>query len=304
MFVKLPAKVRDFIELDVREYGAAQTLHDYIAAQQAEYFPRLLPKLREDEPQWTQGQCEARATAHLMNGHPLLHRGYSKRILEDAPSELAYSASLYARLRLWWGTRDEYDSFLNFSNDMLRALAAGDVFVIQRFAEVTPPRATTGPRAEKLLHAGITAAVLRDDERLAAAIAEYDTWDKPKAYISCIYTSFRGLLEKDETLVVEGLQSLLKTSKKISQLYDIFKVISLETHGMYELCRWYKPELVAKFDTTQGLPWDQGLSAWVRQNEGARPFYDVTSLSPDLHEWLEKLPIKDGRDHHWPEPTN
>ncbi len=187
---------------------------------------------------------------------------------------------------------------------MLRALAAGDVFVIQRFAEVTPPRATTGERAWKLLHAGITAAVLRDDDRLAAAISEYDTWDKPKTYISCIYASFRGLLDNDENLVVEGLQSLLKTSKKISQLYEIFKVISLETHGMYELCRWYKPQLVEKFDITQGLPWDQGLYSWVRQNEGARPFYDVTSLSPDLQEWLEKLPIKDGLRHDWPEGSN
>jgi hypothetical protein len=235
-----------------------------------------------------------------LSGHPLLHRGYSKRIIEDAPCELGLSASLYARLRLWSGTRDESGSFLNFSNDMLRGLAAGDVFVIQRFAAITPPQATSGPRAERSLHAGITAVVLRDDARLASAIAEYDDWDKPKKYVSCIYASFRGLLAKDEAQVVEGLESLLATSNKINQLYDIFKVVSLETHGMYELCRWYNPDLVGSFDVARGLPWDKGLYAWVRQNDGALPFYDVTSLSPELQEWLVKLPISDALQHDWP----
>jgi hypothetical protein len=155
-----------------------------------------------------------------------------------------------------------------------------------------------------LLHAGITAVVMRDKGRLAAAIAEYEAWDKPKHYITCIYTALRGLLVKDESLVVDGVQSLLKTSKKINQLYDIFKFISLETHGLYELCRWYEPALVDKFDVAQGVPWDSGLHSWVRRNEGSQPFYDVTSLSPELQDWLEKLPIKDDRCHHWPDSDN
>ncbi len=299
-FKKLPEKIRKFIELDQREYGAATSLHEYVAPLQTEFFPNLVPKIQSQEPTWTEGQCKAAATKHLMAGHPLLHRGYSKRIAEDAPSELGYSASLFARLELWWGTRNESNGFTDFASDMLRALAAGDTFVIERFANVAPHRATGGSPDMKLLHNGIVATILRDKDLLAAAITDYEKTNKPKQYITCIFTSFRGLLANDEQLVVEGLDALLKTSKKIWQLYDIFKVISLETHGMYELCRWYDPKLVASFNTTRDLPWDNGLYAWVRENEGRPPYYDVSSLSPELHEWVKELPIQDGQRHDWP----
>jgi hypothetical protein len=299
-FKKLPEKILKSIELDQREYGAATSLDEYISSLQSEYFPRLLPSFQIDEPSWSESQCKAAATNHLMHGHRLLHRGYSRRIAEDAPSDLGYSASLYARLQLWWGTRDSSNGFTAFAYDMLRALAAGDTFVIERFANVAPHRAESGPPDGKLLHNGIVATILRDKELLAAAIADYEKTNKPKQYITCIFTSIRGLLAGDEQLVVEGLDALLKTSKRIWQLYDIFKVISLETHGIYELCRWYDPQLVASFKTTRDSPWDNGLYAWVRENEGRPPYYDVSSLSQELQEWVEKLPIQDGLRHDWP----
>ncbi|PQO46400.1 hypothetical protein [Blastopirellula marina] len=299
MIRSLPKKYQRDIEVLVESYGADQTLHEYIAAKQQKYFPELLGPNRMRDVDWTEEQHTAHATENLMAGYPLLERGYAKRILEDNPEELARSASTFGRLRYWWGTRNEYDDFLTYANDMLRTLASGDIELFQRYTEVTPSKATKGPRAEKLLHAGITAVINRDRNRLADAIAEYETWNKPKRYIECMYATLQGLLDSDPKQVAAGLDSFIETSRKITQLYDLFKYICLEPHGLYELCRWYDPELVAEFNPDRGLPWDYGLHCWVRGNEGKPPFYNVESLSPALQDWLVKIPFRDEQEHRW-----
>jgi hypothetical protein len=113
--MKLSDKIRKKIELDIEYHGAAQTFYDHFNAKKNEYLPRILSKPDKYEKNWTQGQREAHALRGLIDSANLLSRGYSKRLAEDSPKELAYSASLYARLELWSGTRDECDEFLNFS---------------------------------------------------------------------------------------------------------------------------------------------------------------------------------------------
>jgi hypothetical protein len=149
------------------------------------------------------------------------------------------------------------------------------------------------------MHGGMAATIRRDDELLATAIADFETWKKPTKYVSAMYVSFRGLLKKDVEMVAAGVNELLKVSKSIKHLCPLYKVISLESHALYELCRWYDQALVAEFDTGRKLPWDRGLYEWVRQNEGKSPFYDLTSLSPLLHQWVTELPFRDDRKHHW-----
>ena len=300
MIDSLPKKYRRDIEVLVESYCAELSLHDYISAKQKKHFPKLLGQNRIRDVDWSDDQHVAHATQHLMGGYPLLERGYAKRILEDRPEELARSASTFGRLRYWWGTRDEYDDFLCHANDMLRTLASGDIALFQRYTAVTPPQASAGPRAERLLHSGITAVISRDRDRLADALAEYATWNKPKKYLACVYTTLQGLSDSDPVQVVSGLESFIETSRKISQLYDLFKYICLEPHGLYELCRWYAPELVSEFNPDRGLPWDYGLYQWVRSNEGKCPHYNVQSLSPALQDWLVQLPFRDEFAHHWP----
>lgn len=295
----VPTKIHEDVDFYVREYGAGVSLHSHIETKQQKYFPTLLPKYEQSHPEWTEEQRIAAGTQHLMRGEQLLWRGIAKRIVDDDPAELARSASLYARLELWWGTRDECDSFLNFAHDMLRALSAGDTFVIQRFAAVAPQFATSGPWDARVIHNGVIAAINRNDELLAAAVDEFDRWKKPKRYISCIFTAINGLLRKDAALVDEGIRTLLKNSRKLHQDDEILKVISLEAHGLYELCKWYNAELVDQFDCTQGLPWDKQLCDWVAESTDDLPFYDVSSLSPDLQGWLTELPFQDERRHDW-----
>ena len=299
MLSTVPPNIRENIEFYIREYGAGVSLCDHIATKQQQYFPQLLPKYERSCPEWTEAQWVAAGTQHLLAGEELLWRGIARRIAEDDPAELARSTSLYARLQLWWGARDECGSYLGFANDMLRALSAGDTFVIQRFAEVAPSTATSGPWEARLIHNGVIAAFMRDDDLLAAAVDEFERWSKPKKYISCIYTAIKGLLRKDAAVVDEGLVTLLKNSRRLHQDDELLKVISLETHGLYELCKWYDGSLVDPFDCAQGLPWDEGLCDWVAASTDAFPFHDVSSLSPDLQTWLTELPFQDGFRHDW-----
>ncbi len=296
---KLTAKEWQDIEVSMRHEGGEQSFHEYYAAQQAEYLPSIFKNCQRRFEHFSEEQRVAAATAGLIKGHFLLSRGYAKRLSEDAPQELAYSASLFARLECWNGIVDETDSLLHHARELMPALAAGDFGFVQRYAEVMPPRVTSGQEDLRLIHAGVIATVLRDDELLKAALTDFQAWKKPKLYSVCMAAIYRGLLERDGGMVAQGLNDLLKTSKKIWQLLSIYKLISLETHGMYELCRWFQPELVASFDTTRSLPWDQGLCEWVMANEGKPTFYDVSTLSPTLQRWLVELPFRADRKRYW-----
>ncbi|TWU44512.1 hypothetical protein Poly51_60780 [Rubripirellula tenax] len=300
MIDSLPERYRRDIEVLVESYGTDQSIYEYISAEQKKHFPKLFGVNRIREVDWSSDQHVARATQHLMSGYALLERGYAKRIHEDRPEELARAASTFGRLSFWWGTRDENDGFLCNANDLLKTLASGDIELVQRYTAVTPQRAITGPMAAKLLHAGITAVISHDRERLADALDEYETWKKPKTYISCMYATLRGLLDSDAVQVAQGLDALINASRKIFQHYDLFKYICLEPHGLYELCRWYDAELVSEFNPDRCLPWDNGLYQWVRSNESRIPHYDVASLSTALQEWLVQLPFRDELAHHWP----
>ncbi|MCR9197661.1 MAG: hypothetical protein NXI04_03360 [Planctomycetaceae bacterium] len=291
--------ILDEVDFFMREYGADVSLYDHAQAQRDKHFSSLLPKTSQDNPDWTEEQVVAAGMRHLLSGEELLWCGISRRIANDDPAELARSASLYARLELWWGTRDECNNYLNFSHDMLRALSAGDTYVIQKFAAIVPNLAQEGAWDSRVLHNGVIAAINRDDAQLAMAIEESSRWSKPKKYLSCFYTALTGLLNRDATLVAEGISSFLKASRKLHQDEKILKAISLEAHGIYELCRWYSPELIVAFDHTQGLPWDRQLCEWVASSTDEQPFHDVTSLSPTLQRWLVELPIYDRLRHDW-----
>ena len=76
------AKVREDIDHWVRDYGADVSLHDYISAKQKKHFPKLLPKIQQSDPLWTESQRIADGTHHLMSGQPLLCRGIA-RIFES-----------------------------------------------------------------------------------------------------------------------------------------------------------------------------------------------------------------------------
>lgn len=295
---KLTAKEWQDVEISMREEGGELSFLEYYAAQQAEHLPCIFKNSQRRYEHFTEEQRVADATAHLMRQF-LLSRGYAKRLSEDAPQELAYSASLFARLECWNGVVDLTDSLLHHARELMPALSAGDIGFVQRYAEVMPHRLTSGQEDLRLIHTGVIATVLRDDELLKAALADFQAWKKPKQYSMYMAAIFRGLLKRDGGMVTQGLNDLLKTSRKIWQLLSIYKLISLETHGMYELCRWFQPQLVASFDTSRSLPWDQGLCEWVQANEGKPTFYDVSSLSPTLQRWLVELPFRADRKHYW-----
>ena len=51
-----------------------------------------------------------------------------------------------------------------------------------------------------MIHAGVVATILRDDDLLATALADFEAWNKPKKYRASMASIFRGLLERDAEL--------------------------------------------------------------------------------------------------------
>lgn len=299
--LKLSAKYQAKVDHSYQMEGGSKAFLDYYETEQQSYLePR---KKYADQAKYKHLSHElyvATRTSHMLKGMPQMVWGYAKRLAQDSPKELAYSASLYTRLQFWHGTQDTKGECQIEYIDLLRALAAGDTHVVQQVAKAPPETYKWGPYETKFVVTSVLAASVRNQEKLANAVAEYHKITKPKLFVTCMYTIFHGILDHDASQVTEGLESLLKTSRKINQLWEICKIISLETHGMYELCRWYDPTLVQEFDTERKLPWDTDLCDWVRQNEGKPTFHDVSRLSPVLQHWLEELPLGNGRDHFWP----
>lgn len=299
--LKLSPKYQAEVDHSCQMEGGDKPFLEYYKNEQECYLePR---KKRTDEAKYEHLSREryvATRTSHMLKGMPQMVWGYAKRLAQDSPQELAHSASLYTRLEFWHGTQDRKGECQIDYIALLRALAAGDTYVVQQVAKAPPETYKWGSYETKFVVTSILAASQKDDSKLATAIEEYQRITKPKLFVTYMYNIFRAMLNHDASLAVEGLESLLKTSRKIYQLWEICKIISLETHGMYELCRWYDSDLVQGFNIERKLPWDTGLCDWVRQNEGKPTFHDVSQLSPALQQWLEELPLGNGRDHFWP----
>lgn len=299
MLAGIPPKLIKEVEHDIEFNGVLQPLAEYVQNIIDEH-PTRYENIKAGHPDWTDEQINADSVANLLNGYKMLCVGFSKRIAKEDPGELAAAASLYARLEFWSGTRDEYDDYSFNSTPLLYAAAAGDIAVCERYFETGERRCPKGAYESRHVYNAIAAITLRDTDLLAQAIADFDAWKKPKKFWVCMFEAFRAMLNLDADAFAAGLEATIQASTKLKPLWELFKAISLESHGVYELARWYDPELVAKVDTERKLPWDREFYAWVREHQGKPPFPDVSENSPLLQQWLEKLPFKDGRGYVWP----
>lgn len=297
--LKLNKKTREHVEMDYEREGGDRSFAEHYGAMVREYLPKMLANRGPYDPIRTDEQEVAACLAHLADGPFMLSRGYAKRLIDDVPEELARSASLFSRLEVWGGISFEEGDHHYKAQRLLPAMAAGDFFVVERYAAELPHHANDGYVEHRMMHNGIVAAFLRNDDLLAKACADFKPPKSTPKWMCFIADVFRGLHQRDADAVAVALSEVLKSSRRIDK-FDVHKIISLETHGLYELCRRFDPTLVAGFDTCQSLPWDEGLYDWVRNHTHEPPCYDVSEISPLLQQWLDEIPFKADGHRYWP----
>jgi hypothetical protein len=111
---------------------------------------------------------------------------------------------------------------------------------------------------------------------------------KTAQWTGAMYPCLIGIAQNSPDLVAEGLNKILATCQRNYE--DMLeKLISINAHAFYNLCRWVSPELVSKFDAEQSLPWDAEYAKWVLVNKDPVKFIDLKNISPILHEWVTTL---------------
>ena len=180
--LKLSAKYQAKVDRSYRYEGGHKTFLAHYGSLRDEHLPAIIDNSRGMYDHLSEDRRTADVIAGLIRGLPLLVRGHAIRLTEDSPQDLAYSSSLYARLECWGCVLDEYNEFLHHAWSLLPAMAAGDFQFTLRYAEEMPQSATSGPMDFRLIHNGVVAVLLRNDELLENALSNFREWKKPNTH--------------------------------------------------------------------------------------------------------------------------
>ena len=138
-----------------------------------------------------------------------------------------------------------------------------------------------------LFYNGVCAVLKKDHDYLREGLPLLMKMKSP-LWIKAMSRCLVGIAEESPEMVKEGLQQVVKTNGR-READPLAKKIGLELHGLYELCRWVSPDLVAGFDVEQSFPWDAGYYQWVRSHENPTDEIDLEKISPILHGWITTL---------------
>jgi hypothetical protein len=163
------------------------------------------------------------------------------------------------------------------------ALAVRDVRLAERLAAAAAP--ATSPGSTDFAKA-MAAVVRRDMDALRSSVERMARAKTPRDE-QWKHTCLKGIVDASPEVVAQGLQS--RIDRQRNRRGNELDIVDLECHGFYRLCQWASPDLVAAFDTTQPLPWDAGLHAWLDDHEDPLADLDLTSISSHLHQAIVLL---------------
>jgi hypothetical protein len=284
---KLSATECKAINKFMNEQQGSLALYEIGQLRQREYSEDSGRRAPEECPGRTEEEYTARRMIHWLNCSFLVERGIARRLIFDAPSELAACVVLEGRFE-WmtsYGMREEncYPSIW----PLLRALSAADFVVAQKFTETFPYPLKVGDRDVVALYNGIFAVLGRDMKSLQSLMPTLQK-RKPPQWIAAMFACLIGIVENSAGLVAEGLDRMHQTARRRA-VGPIEKLIYLEMHGMYELCRWFSPTLVSEFDTDRSFPWDRAYCNYVRKCVDPAVNIHLEDVSPLLHRWVTTL---------------
>jgi hypothetical protein len=240
--------------------------------------------LAHEHPAWSAEQVRA-TVPFLALTIDLREVAIARRFTLDDPAELGHGLAVLGRLR-WFegllagGGGAEFDA-------VLEAFAVRDLEAATRLAAGEPSVSQPADGEElEFLDLGtlaVAAAVRRDDRSLRSVVQRMGG-RKPPPWQQGVRACLGGLADRRAAAAAAGLDQFLDGMRRLRQKDELEEAVSLPAHGLYRLCEWVSPDLVAGFAVTAPIPWDAGFHAWTEAHPDPLAGLDLTGISPALHE--------------------
>ena len=259
---------------------------------------RIAKSLGLSEKQFVQRQTEA--SAQIAKAHPKWSReaigtalcfGYltmdlreaviARRFTFDDPAELGRGLSVNSRLR-WLELLIAGQQHVDFDY-FIEAFAVRDLAAVQRLADGEPVEVGTDSEFLDFCSSAVHAAYRKDLGALRSVIKKMRK-RKLHPWMEGICTCLAGLAESEPAGIAQGLTQYVDATRAMRMKDELEEAVELRAHGIYRLCEWMSPDLVAGTDVAQSLPWDAGFHAWSEAHPHPLAEVDLTGVSPVLHQ--------------------
>lgn len=243
-------------------------------------------------PTWTDEQIHALILFGEISGDGVrlcdtAKRGIARRIALNSPKELAMALAVGARYA-WLNDGHKCTDDVSNNSAILLAIAAHDFAVAQRFADTALAVIEEGKvRKYDPLYVGIIAMFTGDATLLARCVDKAPK--SGQAWFRGTREALQGAAEGSPSLVATGLDRLLRAVLRNTDDDDVGRLVDPYSHGVYELCLRWSPDIVSEFDVTRGKPWDAEYHAWLRANENPLERLDLNGISPEVHRAVVEL---------------
>lgn len=240
-------------------------------------------KLAELHPDWSPEQIQIKLSLDEMS-RDLRESSIARRFTLDDPAELGRGLGVVNRIHQ---IRFPSETPISRFKEYLEVCAVRDIAIIEKQVQGVRAGYTAIADDWNLADVAVTAILQKDFETLKLVTPEMPNrkW-KHGEWLECLYRCFIGIAEHSPDKIKDGLQDYLGTIIRLRDKDELLCAINLEAHGMYRLCEWISPELVAGFDATQPFPWDAEFHAWSECHPNPVEGLDLNHISPVLHEAL------------------
>ena len=261
----------------------------YSQKEVAQQAAETTAELTRQHPTWSADQVRA-TRPFLALTIDVREVAIARRFALDDPAELGRGLAVLGRLRwlevlLAGGSGADFEpvteAFAARDGEAARRLAGGEPVVSQ-------PADGEEPEFLDLCTLAVTAVCRADDRALRSALRSMAR-GKRRPWQQGLRACLAGLAEKRPAEVAAGLGQLLDGMRRLRQKDELEEAVCLTAHGLYRLCEWVSPDLVAGFAVTESLPWDAGFHAWSEAHPDPLAGLDLTGISPALHDAVVRL---------------
>lgn len=243
----------------------------------------------EDYPGLT--EAEARSFSVFMRCADLedgwLKRGLARRLILDAPEDLASFMSVAARISFIWESDPDNEYMRVF--DILHAYAARDYKCADALLKRQAYPLKSGHPDTVLLYNAVHAVAFSNNQQLEAIVERMKSRKKVTKWIQGAFEVFAGIHEQAPSLVANGLSTVLRAKSLHAGMMSLRKYICLEAHGIYRLVESCGNSLVEEVDVMVGLPWDRDFHVWTQSNSDFSVDFCSLGLPRDIRDGLSSL---------------